>query len=709
MEDYYQVHGREWERYALIKARPIAGDLQAGRRLLNSLTPFIYRRYLDFDAINSLRELKRLIEDEVMRKGLEDHVKLGAGGIREVEFIVQSFQLVRGGQDTGLRSTQLRPTLTLLADQRLLEAERARQLDADYVYLRRLENAIQMQADEQTHRFPADLIVRERLARPLGLADARALADTTHAVRQRVRALFTEVFAEDQADDSPLTRLVGLVFDQRIEADTVAEALHEAGLKPAEPLARDLVSLAADRHLALLRASTVERLRTLVGQLLGEALTVSNPGVAARRVVSIVAAITGRSTYISLLRDSPVARRQLLRLAAASPWLSEYLAGSPALLDQLLDPRTLLAPMTREGIASELNDRLDSLPPEDPEGLNNALRRFQKDISLRVAAADLLEDLPLVEVSDRLTWLAECLLEVALAQISKAMTAEFGQPVKADGSLAGLGVIGYGKLGGIEMGYGSDLDLVFIHDADDPQAETVGGPRSLDVSTWFARCAQRLINLLSTRTGAGRVYEVDLQLRPNGQSGLVVVSLSGFLRYQRESAWTWEYQALTRARFLCGPADLEAAFWAIRREVLAQPRDRRELGKAIVEMRQKMRASLDRSNETEWDIKHGVGGLTDAEFITQFLVLREAARVPTVLQWSDNWRQLDVLADCDVISSEFKDGLIAAYRELRDLAHGRSLENAGNLVARGVADASQAVIAEAWAATFSGIPTEGEP
>lgn len=702
MEDYYQVHGREWERYALIKARPIAGDLQAGCRLLASLTPFIYRRYLDFDAINSLRELKRLIEDEVLRKGLDDHIKLGAGGIREVEFIVQSFQLVRGGQDTGLRSTQLRPTLALLGDQRLLDPERARQLDADYAYLRRLENAIQMQADEQTHRFPSDPQVQARLARPLGLADAAALVDTTRAVRQRVRALFAEVFAEDKVDDSPLTRLVGLVFDQRIEVDALAEALHEAGLQPAEPLARDLVSLAADRHLSFLRASTVERLRTLVGQVLGEAVDVPQPGVTARRVLRIVAAITGRSTYISLLRDAPVARRHLLQLAAASPWLSEYLAGSPALLDQLLDPRTLLAPMTREGIASELQDRLDNLPPEDPEGLNNTLRRFQKDITLRVAAADLLEDLPLVKVSDCLTWLAECLLETALKQTSEAMTAEFGQPVKADGSAAGLGVIGYGKLGGIEMGYGSDLDLVFIHDADDPQAETVGGPRSLDVSTWFARCAQRLINLLSTRTGTGRVYEVDLQLRPNGQSGLVVISLSGFARYQRESAWTWEHQALTRARFLSGPASLEAAFWALRRDVLAQPRDRRALAKAIVDMRQKMRASLDRSTETDWDIKHGVGGLTDAEFITQFLVLREAARVPAVLQWSDNWRQLEVLADCDVISTAFKDDLISAYRELRDLAHGRSLENAGNLAPRGTAAASQAVIADAWTAVFGG-------
>jgi [glutamine synthetase] adenylyltransferase / [glutamine synthetase]-adenylyl-L-tyrosine phosphorylase len=696
MEDYYQTHGREWERYALIKARPVAGDLAAGRGLLASLRPFVYRRYLDFDAVNSLRELKHLIAEDVRRKGWDDHIKLGAGGIREVEFIVQSFQLIRGGQDTALRSTSLRATLRTLGEQRLLDPQTAHQLDADYVFLRRLENAIQMQADEQTHSFPEDAAVRARLAAPLGCDDAIALTGRLAEVRTRVRGVFDQIFAEEAVADSPLLRLVGMVFDGRLDADAAAEALHEHGLQPAEPLARDLLSLSQDRHLSLMRGSTVERLRHLVGLLLTEAAAEARPGVATRRALTIVAAVTGRSTYISLLRDSAVARRQLLRLADASPWLTDYLAGSPALLDQLLDPRTLLTPMTREAIAAELGDRVAHLAPEDPEAMMNALRRFQKDVSLRVAATDLLEDLPLVQVSDRLTWLAECLIDVALQHTVSAMTAEFGTPVKADGSPAGLGVVGYGKLGGIEMGYGSDLDLVFLHDADDPQADTLGGPRSIDVSTWFARCAQRLINLLSTRTAAGRVYEVDLQLRPNGQSGLVVISLAGFARYQRESAWTWEHQALTRARYLCGPDGLRDAFMRLRAEVLAQPRDAAKLRNEIVQMRDKMRASLDRSTESEWDIKQGLGGLTDAEFITQYLVLREAAAVPEVLDWSDNWRQLDVLCAHGVIDGPFRDELIAAYRELRDVAHAQALENAPGCVTGDALAGPQAVIRSAW-------------
>ncbi len=696
MEDYYQVHGREWERYALIKARPVAGDIAAGHRLLDALRPFVYRRYLDFDAVHSLRELKRMIEEEVARKGLEDNVKLGAGGIREVEFIVQSFQLIRGGQDGRLRSPQLRPTLAYLGQAGMLSPEVAQQLDTDYAFLRRLENAIQMQADEQTHRFPEATAVQSRIAVALGLPDAEALVAASQAVRSRVRSRFNAVFQEDAAADTPVARLVSLLWEGRIEVADVAEGLHAEGLTPAEPLAQALRGLAADRHLRMLRERTVERLRDLLGLLLQEALAMSEPGIAARRALEIVAAITGRATYISLLRDSATARAQLLKLCAASPWLSDYMARSPALLDQLLDPRALYAPPGREAMADELAGRLAHLAPEDPEAFMNTLRRFQKEMTLRVAAADLVEALPLVQVSDRLTWLAEVLVEAALTQTLADMRKEYGTPRRSDGSEAGLGVIAYGKLGGIEMGYGSDLDLVFVHDADDPQADTEGGARTLDTATWFARCAQRLISALSAQTAAGRVYEIDLQLRPSGNSGLVVTSFRAFDRYQREQAWTWEHQALTRARYLCGPAMLGAAFEASRRAVLERRREPQALAAEIRDMRQKMRASLDKSDAETWDLKQGLGGLTDAEFITQYLVLREACRAPEVLRWSDNWRQLDVLAGLGVIAPADKDALIEAYRALRLAAHRRALQNQDSRVPAAEFAGPQAVIAGLW-------------
>jgi [glutamine synthetase] adenylyltransferase / [glutamine synthetase]-adenylyl-L-tyrosine phosphorylase len=676
MEDYYQVHGREWERYALIKARPVAGDVEAGRTLLRTLRPFVYRRYLDFNAVNNLRDLKRLIEEEVARKGLDDNIKLGAGGIREIEFIVQSFQLMRGGQDARLRQPALRPTLRYLGDSGMLALEVARQLEQDYDRLRRLENAIQMQADAQTHEFPRETEALQRLAPALGAVDAAALVADTQALRERVHRVFEAVFAERRVEDTPMLRLAALVFDGRIEREALTEMLADEGLNLAEALANDLLALAQDRRFRALGEASQARLRRLVGQMMQAARAVPEAGTALRRVLGIVAAITGRATYISLLHDSETARQQLLTLAAASPWLSDYLAQTPALLDQLLDPRSLYAPPAQAEIRHELATRVAELTPEDPEGLMNLLRRYQKEVSLRVAAADLVKALPLVKVSDRLTWLAEALIEVALEQTQRAMVAEYGEPRRSDGTPASLGVIGYGKLGGIEMGYGSDLDLVFIHDADDLQAETRGGTRRIDVSTWFARCAQRLINLLSAQTAAGRVYEVDLQLRPSGKSGLVVTSFRGYAHYQREEAWTWEHQALTRARYLCGPASLGAAFTALRSEVLQRPRAPEILAAEIREMRDRMRAELDRSTAERWDLKQGRGGLTDAEFLTQYWVLREAHRCPALLPWSDNWRQLDVLAAAGVIGSEDRDRLIEAYRELREAAHRLALQNA---------------------------------
>lgn len=697
LEDYYQVHGREWERYALIKARPVAGDVDAGKALLATLRPFVYRRYLDFNAVNNLRELKRLIEEEVVRKGLEDNIKLGAGGIREIEFIVQSFQLIRGGQDPRLRQQALRPTLRYLGASGMLGQEEAAALERDYDTLRRLENAIQMQADEQTHQFPQDPETRARIAAALGLADAEALVRETAALRQRVRRLFEQVFAESRVEDTPMLRLAGLVFDGRIEREALIEALEEEGLRPAEPLASDLLELARDRRLRAMSEASQVRLRALTGQMMQAARALPSPGVALRRALGIVAAITGRATYISLLHDAETARNQLLKLAAASPWLSDYLAQTPALLDQLLDPRSLYAPPTRDEIRAELAARLADLPPDEPEGLMNLLRHYQKEVTLRVAAADLVDALPLVQVSDRLTWLAEALIEVALEQTQRAMLAEYGLPRRADGEPAGLGVIGYGKLGGIEMGYGSDLDLVFVHDADDLQAETAGGARQIDVSTWFARCAQRLINLLSAQTGAGRVYEVDLQLRPSGKSGLVVTSFRGYAHYQRSEAWTWEHQALTRARWLCGPAAMGEAFAALRAEVLQRPREPRALAAEIRDMRDRMRAQLDRSTRTRWDLKQGRGGLTDAEFLTQYWVLREAHRCPRLLQWSDNWRQLDVLAAEGIIDPADRDRLIAAYRELREAAHRLALQNAPAEVDTDCHGAAREVIRHLWA------------
>jgi [glutamine synthetase] adenylyltransferase / [glutamine synthetase]-adenylyl-L-tyrosine phosphorylase len=705
LEDYYQVHGREWERYAMIKARPIAGDLEAGKRLLELLRPFVYRRYLDYNAIGALRELKRLIEDEVARKGLEDNIKLGAGGIREIEFIVQSFQLVRGGAEAPLRDNRLRPVLRHLGDEGYLDAEVAQRLDAAYVFLRRVENAIQMYADQQTHALPDSPPARAALLRALDVDDWTQLQAQLDAVRQFVRAQFDQVFAaETGAEDSPSRRLVAAIWGGTLAGDAALEALYAAGLRhhPQQVLAA-IETLRTVRLVRAMREATARGLLKLLAALLDEALALAHPETALVRTLRVIEAIAGRSNYLTLLRESDAARGALLRLCSASPWLTEFIARAPIVLDSLLDPRTLYAPPERNELFEELQRRAAPLQmPADTEQAMNLLRHYQREVTLRVAAADLVDALPLVKVSDRLTWLAEAVVEQALRFARAEMRAQYGEALRSDGQPTAFAVIAYGKFGGIELGYGSDLDLVFLHDCDQLDADSRGGARSIDNGTWLARFAQRLINWLATQTPAGRAYEVDMELRPNGRSGLLVSSLDSFAAYQREEAWTWEHQALTRARWVAGDAVIGERFVQIRREVLMRARDDAKLRDEIVNMRQRMRGELDKSDAGHWDIKHGAGGLIDIEFITQYLVLRDAHRDAGIVEWSDNWRQLDALAAAGCIEVADKDALIDSYRRYRGWAHERSLQQLDNRCAADAFAEQRAAVTGLWRQLLGG-------
>ncbi|HEY1076280.1 MAG TPA: bifunctional [glutamate--ammonia ligase]-adenylyl-L-tyrosine phosphorylase/[glutamate--ammonia-ligase] adenylyltransferase, partial [Fontimonas sp.] len=619
LEDYYQTHGREWERYALIKARPIAGDLQAGERLLQMLRPFVYRRYLDFNAIGSLRGLKKLIEDEVARKGLEDNIKVGAGGIREIEFIVQSFQLVRGGADPRLRDNRLRPTLAVLGANGFLDATTASKLDDAYVFLRRVENAIQMIDDQQTHALPSSAEGRSALLAALDIASWDALTLELGQVRGFVREQFAQIFATGRdAELSPRQPLVAALWNATLSGDAALEALYATGFKASpQTVLTQVEALRGVRLVRAMREETAQQLQVLLAQLFDEATRQPEPETTLVRTLRVIEAVAGRSNYLTLLRESTAARSSLARLCAASPWLTEFIARAPIVLDNLLDPRTLYAPPLRDELFSELARRCELLSvPEDTERAMDALRHYQREITLRVAAADLLEALPLVQVSDRLTWLAEAIVDRALEFAWAEMRAQYGTPRKKDGTPAGFAVIGYGKFGGIELGYGSDLDLVFLHDCDSPDEDSAGGPRAINNSTYLSRLAQRAINWLATQTPAGRAYEVDMELRPNGRSGMLVSSLHSFEEYQLDAAWTWEHQALTRARWVAGDPAVGAAFERIRSQVLMRPRDVDKLRTEILEMRAKMHSNLDKSTPERWDIKQGDGGLIDLEFIT---------------------------------------------------------------------------------------------
>ncbi|QHS08767.1 bifunctional [glutamate--ammonia ligase]-adenylyl-L-tyrosine phosphorylase/[glutamate--ammonia-ligase] adenylyltransferase [Sinimarinibacterium sp. NLF-5-8] len=684
LEDYYQVHGREWERYALIKARPIAGSLPAGARLLQMLRPFVYRRYLDYNAIGALRQLKKLIEDEVARKGLEDNIKLGAGGIREVEFIVQSFQLVRGGSEPRLRDHRLRRVLRFLGAEGYLTAAVASQLDDAYVFLRRLENAIQMYADQQSHALPDDARARAALLAALDFEDWQTLSARLEQVRGVVREQFSQVFsAHSDAEHSPHLRLVSALWSGTLTADEALDALTSIGFKRAPQRVFEL--LRALHELRLVRAmseQTALRLLQLLAQLFDEVLQHPDPEVALERTFKVLEAIAGRSNYLILLLESDVARSSLVRLCAASPWLTGFIARAPIVLDRLLDLNSLYSPPLREEIFAELAERAALLAtPLDTEQAMDLLRHYHREITLRVAAADLAQALPLVKVSDRLTWLAEAVVQHAVAFAWADMRAQYGEPHNRDGRVAGFAVIAYGKFGGIELGYGSDLDLVFLHDCDQLDEDSHGGARAIDNGTYLARLAQRVISQLSTQTAAGRAYDVDMELRPNGRSGLIVSSITSFADYQRSDAWTWEHQALTRARWVAGAASLQCAFDRVRAEILMRARDDQKLRADILEMRARMRLELDRSSESLWDIKQGEGGLVDIEFITQYLVLRDAHRDPRIIEWSDNWRQLDALAEAGSIGAEDKEDLIHCYRSYRSWAHQCSLQQAPTMAA----------------------------
>lgn len=699
MVDYYQNHGRDWERYALIKARPVAGDLVAGKALLTQLMPFVYRRYLDFNAIAALRDLKQKIaEDAAARRVSADDLKVGDGGIRECEFIVQSFQLVRGGQLPRLRHPGWQQTLDALVEYDYLPQATAAALAAAYRLLRRAENAVQMWSDEQTHALPASPERRRALAMALGFGSDQALMAELTRRRRMVAEVFQGVFAAPEpATVSAAAKAVSTLW----RSDSVplmpehTAALSAAGYgNAAEQVANALMSFKQGSHCRNASAAALARLAVLIPELGDAALHIGevkdevapadspqhalaakpaeqefDPALAFTRALAVVEAITGRSTYLTLLRDSATARGQLLRLCAASPWLAEELVKHPILLDQLLDARTLYHPPDRAELREGLLPRMAELPAGDTEAAMDLLRLYVRETTLRIAAAAIVTALPLPHVSDRLTWLAETAIEAAVRFAERDMRTRFGSCHRSDGQAAEFAVLGYGKLGALEMGYSSDVDLVFLHDADPPDADTSGGEKSMTQSGWMARLAQRVMHLLTTQTHLGRVYEVDIELRPNGNSGLPVVSTGAFADYQRRSAWTWEHQALSRARVVVGSPRIEAVFEALRLEVLTTERDPEKLRSEIIAMREKMRAHLNKPVPGRWDIKQGAGGLVDVEFLVQHAVLHHAAKHPTVAVYTDVWRQLEALEKAGCWSAEDARALLAAQRDYRAWRH----------------------------------------
>ena len=702
MENYCLVHGREWERYALIKARTIAGDYNEGEQLLQMLQGFMYRRYLDYGAIDSLREMKIMISREAARRYSGDHVKLGPGGIREVEFVTQLFQLIHGGRDRNLRGTSLKPILDYLPERGLMPQESVDELYAAYCYLRRVENFLQMMRDQQVHQLPDNETDQWRLLQAMNCTDWAEFMQQLDAHRERVQSHFNALFMEhlDENDESQPERR----DSEQVWAELIAgnEDLHSSleamGFRDAQKVQNDLLKFVHEKKIVALTEQGKKRLDQLMPHVLEAVLKNETPEIALERLLYILLAVARRTVYLALLFEQPQVLAQLVRLCAASPWFRDYLAAQPILMDGLIDPGTLYSPPDRAGLQQELDDELARLDPEDEEQLIDRLRSFKKMQVFRVAAADIVGALPIMKVSDHLTWLAEVVLERVITEAWRQMAKKYGEPqcvIDGEPHSPSLAVVGYGKLGGWEMGYGSDLDIVFLHDSAG-QKQVTDGKRSIDNSVFFARLGQRIIHILTVFTPAGELYEVDMRLRPSGNSGLLVSSLDAFERYQQKEAWIWEHQALVRARQVAGSNQIGDRFRAIRNAMLQQQRDRYALCQEVLQMRQRMWDEQGTQKDKGFHLKKSPGGIVDIEFIVQYLVLAHAHKHPELAVWSDNIRILDTLAESGVIDTECAAGLAETYRSMRDEIHRCTLNDLPVRVASNRFDSERELVRACW-------------
>lgn len=698
LEDYYQEQGRDWERYAMVKAR-IMGDNDSAhaRELRAMLRPFVFRRYIDFSVIQSLRNMKGMIAREVRRRGLKDNIKLGAGGIREIEFIVQVFQLIRGGREPALQSRSLLPTLAAIDQLHLLPEGDASTLCEAYLWLRRLENLLQSINDEQTQTLPGDELNRARLAWGMGTENWDALSSQLEAHMAAVRRIFNELIGDDEtdaSDDALSEHWRELWQDALQEEDTTPVLAHLS-----DEDRRRVVALIADFRNELDKRTIGQRGRQvldhLMPHLLSDVCSRDDAPVPLSRLTPLLTGIITRTTYLELLSEFPGALKHLISLCAASPMVASQLARYPILLDELLDPNTLYQPTAMNAYRDELRQYLLRVPEEDEEQQLEALRQFKQAQLLRVAAADIAGTLPVMKVSDHLTWLAEAIIDAVVQQAWGQMVARYGQPTHLnDREGRGFAVVGYGKLGGWELGYSSDLDLVFLHDC--PVEVMTDGKREIDGRQFYLRLAQRIMHLFSTRTSSGILYEVDARLRPSGAAGMLVTTTESFADYQKNEAWTWEHQALARARVVYGDPQLTAEFDAIRRDVLMTPRDGDTLQTEVREMREKMRAHLGNKHKDRFDLKTDEGGITDIEFIAQYLVLRYAHEKPKLTRWSDNVRILEGLAQNDIMDEQEAQALTRAYTTLRDELHHLALQELPGNVALSCFAAERQLIKTSW-------------
>lgn len=686
LENYYQSQGRDWERYAMLKARVVActpiEKLTLVQEALNCIIhPFSYRKYVDFSTIESLRQLKTLIVQEVRRKGLEDDVKLGSGGIREVEFIAQSFQLVRGGRDTRLQERKLLAVLDRLEELGHLSSNIVSGLKTAYVFLRKCEHCLQAYQDAQTQKLPKVHKDRERIAWMMGFENWEKFCQHLMQHRHFVSTNFQQVIElpQNKQSNTVAPEWQSVWKDSEYHTDF----LEEQGFVDAEQVCKQLLIFQQSRHVKSLSTNARDKLDrlmpTMLSMVINEQAYLKTVGITPEknleRLLQWLQSIVTRTSYVLLLVENPQVLKHLVRLFAASSWVAETLSKMPALLDELIDSDNLFSLPEKTSLRDELRQRLLRIDEEDLEAHLEVLRYFRLAHSLRVAACDITNSLPLMKISDYLTYIAEVVLEQVLRLALENLSHQCGYPEGATAEAPGFLIVAYGKLGGLEMSYSSDLDLVFIYDDQGNKQAMSQGPRPLDIQTYYTRLGQKIIHILNTRSLSGKLYEVDMRLRPSGNSGLLVSSLSAYSKYQQNDAWNWEHQALVRARAIAGDGALAQQFKQLRQQVLCKDREIDPLRQAVVEMRNKMREHLGSSKqESRFHLKHDEGGIVDIEFMVQYAVLAWAHQQPALAEWTDNIRILESLQEHGFIEPEQAEQLVETYKSYRSYRHRLALQ-----------------------------------
>jgi glutamate-ammonia-ligase adenylyltransferase len=703
LEDYLQQHGRAWERYAYVKARPVTGYREGMGLYRNLLRPFVYRRYLDYGVYESLREMKALIEAESAGETLRDDVKRGRGGIREVEFIAQSLQILRGGADRSLRTTSLLEALPRLRGGRMLPDGVVDELGTAYGFLRRVENRLQQWRDRQIHLLPDTDEDRLRLAYAMDYPDWPAFLGALDAHRATVNGHFRSQLEGAYAPaPTPDGDAASLIWTGSIESTAAVAALGEIGYQDPRRAADIVRRLRGAAFVRRLDQTGRRRLDLLLPALIRECARYEGAEAVLERLTGILESVGLRSAYFALLNENPRALRQLAELGGKSDFLARQIAAHPLLLDELIDPRVFERLPDRVALAADLSSRMATAGADDLEGKLDALRQFQRSAVFLVAVADLSGMLPVMRVSDRLTDIAEAVLESCIDLASSQMEVRHGKPRcgrGADRRETGYAAVGYGKLGGLELGYGSDLDLVFVHDSSGEDQQT-DGASPLDNGLYYGRLTRRLVHLLSTQTSSGTLYDVDTRLRPSGKGGLLVTSLDAFERYQREEAWTWEHQALLRARAVAGSIAVRERFESIRKALLCTAIRADTLREDVVGMRDRMRGELGSRDPAVFDIKQGHGGIADIEFLVQYRVLENASDHPALVTYPDNVRQLDSLVEEGILNPDLAGALRDAYLAYRTRMHHLTLAGVPGRVPADEFVAERELVAGEWERTF---------